>query len=947
MFYSCFLQSVERWPSAPAVEIQRQPGTHVAPSPLSSISTTADGHTIESFTYRQLRRISDAIGDWLLRSGIGGGAAGGARCAILAFNSPAWVAAYLGIIASGNIAVPLDTAFTPAQVAKLLADSGATLLFTDQRSFHIAEEAIAQQAAAGHAIQLATLEVAHPGLPCVFQIALDASPDFTPAPVQPDDVAAIIYTSGTTSDPKGVMLTDGNLTAELECIRRFVPVGPGDGLLGVLPLFHVLAQMANLFLPLYNGGKVVFLDSLNTQELTLALRERGITIFCCVPQFFYLIHERIFGEVAKKGRLAQKVFRILLSLSTASQKMGFNLGKVVFKKVHAQLGPNIRYFCTGGSRFDAQIGRDIQALGFAMLQAYGLTETTSGCHATPPESNVIGSIGPPLPGIQAKLVDPKPDENGHLVGEIALSGPTIMKGYYNRPEATAAVLRDGWLYTGDLAYTDAHGNYFISGRAKDVIVLSSGKNIYPEEIESYYLRSPWIKELCVLGLETRKPGEPLSERLHAVIVPNFEVLRSHRIVNIREVVRYDIESISATLPATKRILSYDIWQEDLPRTTTRKLRRNQIDSKLRELHERASAAGEEGEITVAERPVTDEDRQWLASPDVQPALAVIAETVGARLQKPIHPADSLELDLGLDSMERVELLTALSHRLGATIDDSAASEVYTVRELVDLVDRSKGNSAESLARPAQGWSTVFDAEMTDPDVLAITRPRPIFGLLWWLFIQTGKLISRPLFRLRIDGVENLPAAPYILCANHSSYLDGPYLISALPWKPFHNVFYVGTTEIFGAGIMHKLSQLLHLIPLDPDSNLIPAMRAGAYGLRAGKILVLYPEGERSLEGPPKQFKKGAAILAQHLNIPIVPAAQYGFHSVWPRGKGFQGFHPLRIRIGKPIYPDPTEKPEQAYERLTTELRTQVLELWNSLAAESTSGRVPHSSPPPA
>ncbi len=949
MFYRCFLQSVERWPSAPAVEIQRQPGTHVPQSPLSSITTTADGHTIESFTYRQLRRISDAVGDWLLRSGIGGGA-GGARCAILAFNSPAWVAAYLGIIASGNIAVPLDTAFTAAQVAKLLADSGATLLFTDQRSFHIAQEAVAQQAAAGCTIQLATLDLpnddlphgdlpqdaTHPRLLCILEIALDSPPDFTPAPVQPDDVAAIIYTSGTTSDPKGVMLTDGNLTAELECVRKFVPIGPTDALLGVLPLFHVLAQMANLFLPLYNGGKVVFLDSLNTQELTLALRERGITIFCCVPQFFYLIHERIFGEVAKKGRLAQKVFRILLSLSAASQKLGFNLGKVVFKKVHAQLGPNIRFFVTGGSRFDAQIGRDIQALGFAMLQAYGLTETTSGCLCTPPESNVIGSIGPPLPGLEAKLVDPKLDENGHLVGEIALRGPTIMKGYYNRPDATAAVLRDGWLYTGDLAYTDARGNYFISGRAKDVIVLSSGKNIYPEEIESYYLRSPWIKELCVLGLETRKPGEPLSERLHGVIVPNFEVLRNHRIVNIREVVRYDIESISATLPATKRILSYDIWQEDLPRTTTRKLRRNEIERKLRELHERMSSTGEqEGEVTVGERPFTDDDRQWLASPDVQSALAVIAEAVArSHRNREIHPKDSLELDLGLDSMERVELLTSLAHRLGASVEDSAASEVYTVRELVDLVRRSKGQAGSNASPAPQGWSTVFDAEMTDPDVLAITRRRPVFGFFWWLFIQTGKLISRALFRLRIDGVENLPAAPYILCANHSSYLDGPYLIAALPWKPFHNVFYVGTTEIFGAGLMRELSHLLHLIPLDPDSNLVPAMRAGAYGLRAGKILVLYPEGERSIEGPPKQFKKGAAILAQHLNIPIVPVAQYGFHNVWPRGKGFQGFHPLRIRIGKPIYPDANEKPEQAYERLTAELRAQVLEMWNELANES-------------
>ena len=174
-----------------------------------------------------------------------------------------------------------------------------------------------------------------------------------------------------------------------------------------------------------------------------------------------------------------------------------------------------------------------------------------------------------------------------------------MKGYYNRPEATAEVLKDGWLYTGDLAYVDAKGNYFITGRAKDVIVLSSGKNIYPEEIECYYLRSPWIKELCVLGLESRKPGEPLSERLHGVIVPNFEVLREHRIVNIREVIRYDVESISATLPATKRILSYDIWQDDLPRTTTRKLRRNEIEKKLRALY--ASGTGRRDHVQRASR----------------------------------------------------------------------------------------------------------------------------------------------------------------------------------------------------------------------------------------------------------------------------------------------------------------------------------------------------------
>ncbi|MDR3764145.1 MAG: AMP-binding protein [Acidobacteriota bacterium] len=912
MFYRCFLETVERWPDSPATEIQRQPGATTAPSELYSVSTTADGHVIESFSFRQMRRYADGVGHWLRASQVAD-----ARCAILAMNHPAWVATFMGIIGSGNTAVPLDTAFTAHQVGKLLDDCGASLLFTDERCL-----TVAQEAAATRGIRLVAMHSELPGLPCTRQMALDAPADFVAADVKNDDVISLIYTSGTTSDPKGVMLTDGNLVAELETARKFVHLGPEDCILGVLPLFHVLAQMVNVFFPLGNGVRVVFLDSLNTQELMIGLRERGVTIFCCVPQFFYLIHERIFGEVSKKGRLAEKILRLLLKLSLFTQKFGFNLGKIVFKKVHQQLGPNIRFFLTGGSRFDAQIGRDIQGLGFDMMQAYGLTETTSGCFCTPQNDNVIGSIGRPLPGLKARIVDPKLDENGHLVGEIAFAGPTVMKGYYNRPQATAEVLRDGWFYTGDLAWEDAKGNYFITGRAKDVIVLSSGKNIYPEEIESYYLRSSWIKEICVLGLESQKPGEPLSERLHGVIVPNFDVLREHKIANIREVIRYDVEGISATLPATKRILSYDIWQDDLPRTTTRKLRRGEIEKKLKALH----AAGKVEEITPKARVFTAADREWLAIPEVARALTVVADAVGKDYKKELHPDDNLELDLGLDSMERVELLTDLAHHLGAEVADSAASEVYTVRELIDLVRANSGKAT----RNAPGWHTVFESETTDPEVLAITNPRPVVAFFWWLFGKSVKYLSHVLFRLRVEGMENLPEGAFVMCPNHASYLDAPILTAALPWRVFHNVFYVGTTEIFGSGAMRKLAQFLHLIPVDPDSNLVPAMRAGAYGLRAGKVLVMYPEGERSIEGPPKKFKKGAAILAQHLNVPIVPVAEYGFHKAWPRGKGFQGFAPLRIRVGKPIYPNLDEKPEHAYERLTDELRARVVEMWDNL-----------------
>src|SRR5439155_23810089 len=267
--------------------------------------------------------------------------------------------------------------------------------------------------------------------------------------------------------------------------------------------------------------------------------ERDITVFCCVPQFFYLIHERILKEVGQHGLITRLGFRSLLRFCRTARAVRINLGKLLFRRVHQLLGRRMRFLITGGSRFDAQIGRDFYALGFDILQAYGLTETTGGATCTPPGRNAIGSVGPPLPGVEINILDPKPpeDDGGPATGEIAIRGPIVMKGYHNRPDATAAVLQDGWLRTGDLGYVD-DGNLFVTGRRKEIIVLSSGKNIYPEEIEAHYLKSPFIKEICVLGLQSG-PGEPFSERLYAVVVPNFEVLRQRKIVNAKEVIRFD------------------------------------------------------------------------------------------------------------------------------------------------------------------------------------------------------------------------------------------------------------------------------------------------------------------------------------------------------------------------------------------------------------------------
>jgi long-chain acyl-CoA synthetase len=901
-FYTCFLESVARYPERIAAELQRTAGE------------------TESLTYADLRLRSDSVGRWLRESGM----TEGVRCAIIADNGPLWVTAYLGVMAAGAVAVPLDTAFNHHQINKLLWDSGATIIFTDAKHLPAVEHAVQETL-----VRIVMLDGSGEGrYSNLLGMFAAATGEFTPAQVQEDDLAVIMYTSGTTADPKGVMLTHHNLLSEAGYVFASIDVSERDSILAVLPLFHALAQMANLLLPFAAGARIVYLEEMNTTELLRALSERDITLFCCVPQFFYLIHERVMQQVKSRSWAARTAVRTLMGVSGTGRKLGLNLGKLFFGKVHRMLGPKMRYLITGGSAFDSNIGRDLQKLGFNVLQAYGLTETTGAAFLTPPRANVMGSVGRPLKGVEVKIIDPQPVEGAPFpVGEIAIAGGVIMKGYYNRPGATADVIRDGWLLSGDLGYLDPRGNLFITGRKKEIIVLSSGKNIYPEEIEAHYLRSPFIKEICVMGL-TNRPGEPFSERLHAVIVPNFEVLRERKIVNAGEVIRFDVETLSMDLPAAKRILSFDLWPDPLLRTTTRKLKRFEIQRRVMT----AGRAGSESPAAAAEEP-TAEEALWAADPEVQKALAVIRQA--SKMQRPIAPSSNLELDLGFDSMERVELVVALERELGLNVDEKVVSQVYTVRELVDAIRHGQGIANTGVKPSLPGWDAVLFSAPDDPGVLAALNSGWLFTLGWFVFGKFVGLLMRVVFRLSVSGKEKLPRkGPFILSPNHQSFLDGPVVAAQIPWRLFKDMFYVGTSEIFGKGILNFLGRTFKLVPVDPDSNLVNAMRAGAFGLKQGKNLALYPEGERSIDGTPKKFKKGAAILSTHLNVPIYPVAIEGFYDAWPRNRKFPRLSRLRVRFGDPIQPPATANPsEETYRQLTDELRARVVEMWEELRDE--------------
>jgi len=507
-----------------------------------------------------------------------------------------------------------------------------------------------------------------------------------------------------------------------------------------------------------------------------------------------------------------------------------------------------------------------------------------------------------------------------------------MKGYWNRPDATAAVMRDGWFLTGDLGYFDAHRNLFLTGRKKEVIVLSNGKNVYPEEIEAHYLKSPLIKEIAVMGLEG-KPGEG-GDRLYAVIVPNFDVLRQRKIVNVKEAIRFDVEGLSQKIASTKRIGNYEIWQEDLPRTTTRKIKRFEVEKRVKA---NLARKGKEGDSELAaEKPLTPEQTAWLDQPSVQRALEIVRDAARAKPPQ-MRPDLNLDLDLGLDSMQRIELLSQLEEALGGNVDESQLAEIYTVRDLIDAVLQSAASGAGGPGtRPVfAGWKAILAEEPNPKEVAALARPQPLSNAFWYLVSRIVQMVARDRFRLQVRGIEKLPkSGPYILSSNHQSYLDAAFLASVLPSDVFDKVFAVGTSDIFGQGFMLWLARSLRVVVVDPDANLIPAMRAGAFGLRQGRALILYPEGERSIDGTPRVFKKGAAILSIHMQAPIVPVAIEGFYQAWPRNRPFQGFAPLSIVFGDPIIPPPeSEASEAAYEKLTAELRARVVKMWEGLRTE--------------
>ncbi|MFC1804487.1 AMP-binding protein [Candidatus Omnitrophota bacterium] len=804
----------------------------------------------QALTYEEVKAGAIRVAGFLLAEGL----KKGDFVALLLENSPEWAVIYLGISYAGLACVPLDIQLSCKALKNLLSDSSAKVIFSSRQILSEELRGIADE-----------LHLECVAVDASFLKSKSAGQGKLDLPqVLPQDIASLVYTSGTTSNPKGVILTHRNFCSNFAAITQLDVCSSSDNLISLLPLHHTYAFMGTLLVPLLLGAKVTYCPSLKSKDMIETIKEGRVSVLMGVPQLFSLLYKSIADKISK----IPFFFR------------PFAL-PFVKSSLRKRLGNDLRLLVSGGARIDPAVVRGLSRLGFRMIEGYGLTETSPIATLNSHQKVKPGSVGRPLPGVKIKILNP----NDSGVGQVLIKGPNVMQGYFKRPDLTREAIRDGWFYSGDSGYLDKEGYLFLVGREKEVIVLASGKNIYPQELEEHYLQSPYIKEICVLSKD---------EKLAAVVVPDLEYLRKTKEtgIGIGEKIRWELENLGKELASYNHIMGFKVVKEDLPRTALNKIKRYQV----RELYFSQSLPDPE---------VTKEPPAERNLPGVDQALADnLIGFISKELKKPVNPDSHLEIDLGIDSLGKVELFLGLERKLGITIPDGSLSEASTVREVLLIVSGIiKAGAAVPYAGREKDWGKIIRQAL--PDELLERKIRLRIGFADKLFNGLFKVFFMIIFKifwfLRIKMKNPLPAdGPYIICANHASYLDPFVLFCGIPLGVAQKTFFLVYSQIFEHPSVSWSAKIARLISIDSSSQLCEAMQAAALVLRNNKIICIFPEGRRAVDEKVAEFKKGIGILVKELDVPVIPAYIKGSHCSWPRTERLPRPYPLRVTFGSPM-----------------------------------------------
>lgn len=509
------------------------------------------GDEVVSLSYDEVAAEVDQRAKHFVQSGF----QKGERIAILGENSCEWVIAYLAIVRAGCIVVPLDAIMPLPEIMHILELSGARLLLCSDRFIDQCLELLTQQEQ--------QVEVKLLGHEISPQIA-----NTLPTDLQPSDLAAIIFTSGTTGHSKGVMLSHGNLVSNVLACCEVCDIRRDDNFLLLLPLHHTFSSTVTMLLPIAKGARATLATSYRSRDVVDDIRISEVSVLVGVPQIFENMMNSVLRAVESSGLTKRLLFHSFLKIAQISRFLGMDLGQPLFRSLRVKAGlSSVRLMVSGGAALPVSVNRFFESLGFVLIQGYGLTECSPVLCVNPPSRNKLGSVGPALNGISLKIKDP----NRSGVGEVCARGPSIMQGYFENEEATNRVLQDDWLNTGDAGFLDSDGYLHLTGRLKNVIVTSAGKNVYPEEIESKLAAEEAIAEALILGV-ARKGNK--SERLCALLKLDEEYLKLHSAHKTPEQIATEIiRRYNHSSPSYQNIREWKLLEGEFTKTSTRKIKR--------------------------------------------------------------------------------------------------------------------------------------------------------------------------------------------------------------------------------------------------------------------------------------------------------------------------------------------------------------------------------------
>lgn len=871
----------ERFPDKPVFQIRRE------------------GRWVR-YTYEEALRATGTIACRLREHGLEPG-----DCvAICAENGPEWGLAYLGIMRTGMTAVPLDPQLPPEDAWSCARFAEAKLMLAGRTT----REGLMRKRLDGD-VPMVVLTA-----PFVPPPAASRDPVPPPEPVEPETIASILFTSGTTVAPKAVQLSHRNLLSNAAALVKVHPAYPTDELLSVLPLYHAFEFTGGFLVPLASGATITYVEHLKGPEIRAAMQATGTTLMLVVPRLLKMFHDAVMSQLAQSGPMKRGLFRVM---GTLSEWSGRRLGRHLFRSVHKAFGGHLRMFVSGGSRLDPDLFDWFWRLGLPVYEGYGLTETAPVVAVCPPRGARRGSVGPALPNVDVEIRN----VNLEGIGEVWVRGPSVMKGYLKNDEATREILHEGWLRTGDLGRLDDAGFLHLTGRSKDLIITAAGKNVYPDEVEQRYRDVPYVKEICVFGMPAR---DGLGDVVHAVIVPDLDAAAELDRSSLERNIRTTIESVSDSLPEHQRIAVLHFWERELPRTTTLKAKRSLIRQTVEmEASDRtgAHARPADSPSTMAE----DSEALLRANPPGAAAVLAILAAQSRHTAGNLQPQQHLLLDLGIDSIGKVDILGQIEACFDMRISDEQAAKVARVGDLLRVI----GKRLPKTATP--GERTSWQRRLTEPDAALTNGALPaVLRPVRWAVRGGMTLFLHSYVRVRGAGRENIPAeGAFILAPNHGSHLDSPAVLAAVGGR--RRVWVAGAEDYFFNSALKRFlfGKVLDTIAVDRQADGFRGLRRCSNALRHGDGLLIFPEGTRTLTGQVQPFKIGAAVLAIERQVPVVPVYIHRSYELFRKGQRFIRPGVITVAFAAPVHPPrigPEDDHYAAFHELTTQVEGEVRRL---------------------